>query len=462
MLKSNRICLSELGNLDISDEYLNTLNDKEYMRFSRNTKKTHSELSQLNYISEFNSLRSILLGIRKISDKELIGTVNCFINFDKMQLDIGLLIFKAFAQHKYGQEALLIFCTYLEREFPGMTIVIGTSKENIAMQKVAKNLNFEILANSDIKSNDYIKFVRNNSEFDSNVSAFIPKVIMNAKKIGVACNDAGGAEQIVWLLRNLRQKPYALIDGPASMIFLNSQISFKQVESLDELRDCDLIITGSGWMTDLERKVVKFANQMKITSLTILDHWVNYLERFRFSKEYYPQILAVTNSQALSIAKETFASKLIYLLPDFQIEHYKKVLQKAEHSSNNILIISEPTNLENPLSNINRIDLETLYRFANLIKNDKGFGDIILRLHPSLIRDESFKQFSLQILPEIKFSSGTDLIADLVNSKIVIGLSSYALYIAAKCGIDTYSLFSGLPNHWSNLHPEIRNLSDYV
>jgi RimJ/RimL family protein N-acetyltransferase len=462
MLKSNRICLSELGNLDISDEYLNTLNDKEYMRFSRNTKKTHSELSQLNYISEFNSSRSILLGIRKISDKELIGTVNCFINFDKMQLDIGLLIFKAFAQHKYGQEALLIFCTYLEREFPGMTIVIGTSKENIAMQKVAKNLNFEILANSDIKSNDYIKFMRNNPEFDSNVSAFIPKVIMNAKKIGVACNDAGGAEQIVWLLRNLRQKPYALIDGPASMIFLNSQISFKQVESLDELRDCDLIITGSGWMTDLERKVVKFANQMKITNLTILDHWVNYLERFRFSKEYYPQILAVTNSQALSIAKETFASKLIYLLPDFQIEHYKKVLQKAKHSSNNILIISEPTNLENPLSSINRIDLETLYRFANLIKNDKGFGDIILRLHPSLIRDESFKQFSLQILPEIKFSSGTDLIADLVNSKIVIGLSSYALYIAAKCGIDTYSLFSGLPNHWSNLHPEIRNLSDYV
>ena len=462
MLKLNRICLSELGKLDISKEYLNTLNDKEYMRFSRNAEKTHSELSQLNYISEFNDSRNMLLGIRKIRDNELIGTINCFINFDIMQLDIGLLIFKAFAQHKYGQEALMIFCTYLEKEFPGMTIVIGTSKENIAMQKVAKSLDFEILASSDIESNDYIKFIRNNSKFDSNVSPFIPKIVMNAKKIGVACNDAGGAEQIVWLLRNLKQKPYALIDGPASMIFRNSQISFTQVESLDELRGCDLIITGSGWMTDLERKVIKFANQMKITNLTILDHWVNYLERFSVSEECYPQILAVTNYQALSIAKEKFASKLIYLLPDFQIKHYKELLQETESSSNNILIISEPTNLENSLSSITSTDLEKLYRFANLIKSDKGFGDIILRLHPSLISDESFKQFSLRILPEIKFSIGTDLISDLLKSKIVIGLSSYALYISAKCGIDTYSLFSGLPNHWSNLHPEIRNLSDYV
>ena len=85
MLKLNRICLSELGKLDISKEYLNTLNDKEYMRFSRNAEKTHSELSQLNYISEFNDSRNMLLGIRKIRDSELIGTINCFINFDIMQ-----------------------------------------------------------------------------------------------------------------------------------------------------------------------------------------------------------------------------------------------------------------------------------------------------------------------------------------------------------------------------------------
>ena len=61
---------------------------------------------------------------------------------------------------------------------------------------------------------------------------------------------------------------------------------------------------------------------------------------------------------------------------------------------------------------------------------------------------------------EIEVLDNTILIDDLKNSKIVIGINSYVLYIAALSGIKTYSLFSGKNYHWTNFFSQISSIPE--
>ena len=63
-----------------------------------------------------------------------------------------------------------------------------------------------------------------------------------------------------------------------------------------------------------------------------------------------------------------------------------------------------------------------------------------------------------ELFDEVEVSERTLLLEDLEISGVVLGLSSYALYIAAMCGIDTYSCFAGMKGHWTERFPKISPL----
>ena len=92
MIGSKRITLAKLLKSDISDEYLETLNDSEYMKYSRNSNFTHTMDSQTQYIVDFNLSSNLLFGIKCNEDGKLLGSINCYIDFSKMTLDLGFLI----------------------------------------------------------------------------------------------------------------------------------------------------------------------------------------------------------------------------------------------------------------------------------------------------------------------------------------------------------------------------------
>ena len=460
MLKSSRIQLVKITESDISQEYLDNLNDVFYLKFSRNSKIAHTSTTQAQYISEINSSNNLFFGISSYAENKLIGTVNCYINFNTMTLNLGILVFKNYANQGYATEALKILVSYLNQEFPGMTMVIGLSKSNMGMQKVARNLNFEVSPALDDVDCSYIKFVRKIPIMNYLNSPYVPQFILNAKKIGVAANDAGGAEQIVWLLKNLECYASAYISGPAIKIFNQGQINFNKISNLEFLNDFDLIITGSGWMTDLEKETIKFANQRSIPCITILDNWVNYLARFGENQLFYPNILAVTNCQALLMAQKIFPNKLVWHLPDFQLKYYQNLISKDDTDSKNLLVIAEPTMIENELSNVSIEDFERLITSAISIKTEENLEKVFVRPHPSQEDNILFDQILEKFSEEIEVLNNTALIDDLKNSKIVIGINSYVLYIAALSGIKTYSLFSGKNYHWTNLFSQISSIPE--
>jgi RimJ/RimL family protein N-acetyltransferase len=462
MIGSSRIILTVLHNSEVSREYLETLNDSEYLKFSQNANFIHTLSSQIQYITNFKLSNNLLYGIKNTEDGKLLGTITCYINFTLMTLDLGFLVFKNQQGKGYASEALGLLIPYLQAQFPGMCAVIGSDRNNFAMHQVAKKLNFQIEGEDFPEDNLSLRFVRSFPQVNSQHQPMVPDYIFNANRIGVAAFDAGGAEQISWILRNLPQKVLCYIDGPAQKIFNNSGILFDQVDQLNQIMECDLIITGSGWMSDLEITAIKEAKLRDIPCVTVLDHWVNYLERFGQDEECQPQILAVTNLVALQIAQEKFPNKVVWLLPDFQLESYQKEIKRDGRSPTGILILLEPTSASNSIFAINYDLIAKLIESAFSIKQARGLNKVLIRPHPSQVGDSRLLSSLKEIPGEFEMSKSASLIEDLEGSKVVLGFSSYALYISAMCGIDTYSYFAGMKGHWTERFSKISLLPTNV
>ena len=60
-----------------------------------------------------------------------------------------------------------------------------------------------------------------------------------------------------------------------------------------------VVITGTGWSSDLEHQARKLAFSRNIPSVAVLDHWVNYRERFkRNGTSQLPGELWVSDAEA--------------------------------------------------------------------------------------------------------------------------------------------------------------------
>lgn len=454
-ITSKRIVLAPLLETDVSLEYIETLNDAEYMKFSRNSNFIHTEISQLEYIAKFRDSINLLFGIKEIEGGKLIGNINCYIDFSNRTLDLGFLVFRNQRGKGIASEALSLLIPFLESQFPGMTMVIGSNRNNVAMHKIAMKLGFNQESNNTLFSDINFRFVRNIKKLNSASQPFIPELIFNARRIGVASYDAGGAEQISWLLRNIPQKVLAHLDGPAKRIFESSGVCFQGIDQLNEILECDLVITGSGWMSQLEVNALRAANLMGIPTITLLDHWVNYLERFGDGEDCQPQILVVTNSVALQIAQEKFPNKIVWLFPDFQTESYRDSLRNIDRIATSVLVLLEPNSTSNTTFAVNNSNTENSIDSAILLKNASGLSSVIIRPHPSQIENGVTPGVLDKYQGQIEVSKASTLLEDLERSVAVIGLNSYAMYISSQCNIPTYSYFAGKVGHWTNHFPKI-------
>ena len=133
-------------------------------------------------------------------------------------------------------------------------------------------------------------------------------VIDESKKFAVVCNDAGGANLIIaWLKkRNLNVRP--LVTGPARRLWKAAYPNSIIFNSLEEALDgTNFLIAGTGWASDLEFQAIKYAKLRNIYSIAVLDHWVNYQDRFvRCNITIYPNEIWVTDEYAYRLAVEEF------------------------------------------------------------------------------------------------------------------------------------------------------------
>lgn len=267
--------------------------------------------------------------------------------------------------------------------------------------------------------------------------------------IGIVAHDAGGANILTSYCRRKPDNYRYLLQGPAKAIF-EKTLSIESEDNFGRfVSECHSFICGTSGKSDLERSIFAQARILNKETTAILDHWINYRERFLLNgKLVLPNNLITVDRHAYQIAKETFPECKIEEINNPYLEefynHYKELtLQKGSSYKSEILYISEGfSEHKEEGKNGSSKDLKYFKEFLHA-KQRLFESSLILRirLHPSenLAKLDQYREIYSDILQS---DSSMDLAIDLSRANCVVGVSSMALVLAASCGIPTFSLLS--------------------
>ncbi len=266
--------------------------------------------------------------------------------------------------------------------------------------------------------------------------------LISSKKLGIVCNDAGGAEIISSWLKRVKNKFYLSLSGPALVIFRRKFRNIKLDNLKNVISKSDLIVTGTSLKSNKELEAIKISRKYKKKTITFLDHWVNYRRRFvRNNTIVQPNYLIVTDKEAFRIAKDEFKNSIkIFIKKNFYLLDLKKKISKinSKIKKNNFVYFS--SNLDStsyPYS-----DNFILKKGVEFMKKNNKLRDfnILIRKHPSENRNK-YKNLKIEGI-KIFIDKHKELNNTIDENNYFFGFESMALVVASICGKKTYSFKS--------------------
>lgn len=167
-----------------------------------------------------------------------------------------------------------------------------------------------------------------------------------ASPLAVACHDAGATNLILYWLDLDRVHVRAFVQGPALPLWRQRFGNRGLVATLDEALDgAAMLLSGSGWASDLEHRARIGARARRIRSAAVVDHWVDYAARFqRDGARLLPDEIWVADAEAYALARATFAGHDVRLYPNLylraQVERIAPSPQPRAHPT--VLYVLEP------------------------------------------------------------------------------------------------------------------------
>ena len=269
------------------------------------------------------------------------------------------------------------------------------------------------------------------------------------KYIGIVAHDAGGANILASYCRRKPDNYRYMLQGPAKVIF-NKTLSIESEVNLERfVLECGSFICGTSGKSDFERSGMAQAKNLKKETTAILDHWINYSERFLLNGNLVlPNNLITVDRYAYQIAKQTFPECKIEeinnpYLEDFYNRYRELTLQIESRHKSEILYISEGFD-EHKKEDENGSSKDFKYFKEFLQVKERLFEPSLplrIRLHPSedVAKFDEYREIYHDITQS---DSSVDLAIDLSRANCVVGVSSMALVLATTCGIPTFSLLS--------------------
>ena len=260
-------------------------------------------------------------------------------------------------------------------------------------------------------------------------------------RCAVISHDAGGAEILSSYVAQNHHDYLFTLCGPAVSIFNRKLGTINTADIETVITNSDLVICGTSWQSDLEVQAIQLAKILGIKSVSVLDHWVNYKERFtRNSTITLPDELWVCDDNAQQLARSIFPDTPVKLINNYYLDEFRaNYLASQENQTASGLVVLFIG--ENISGNAQRSYGDPLYfgynEFTALNYFAQNFNKlkhccekILIRPHPSedLGKYDSF----LKELPvSISHSGGNNLIEDLHAATTIIGISSMALALAS-------------------------------
>tara|TARA_B110000438_G_C15784680_1_gene637835 strand:+ start:254 stop:802 length:549 start_codon:yes stop_codon:yes gene_type:complete len=173
----------------------------------------------------------------------------------------------------------------------------------------------------------------------------------------IISRDAGGAELACRFALNQKEKFCLALSGPAIKIFKKKYKNIKIMSKISAIKKSDWVLCSTGTTSNFEKNGIILAKKNKKKVVALLDHWVDYRNRFIKEKRLIlPNEIWVTDKYALKIIKkEKFETKIV-LKTNFFFKEFKKkykrlkIIKKHSHLGKNIIFLSEwvnPTHKKN-------------------------------------------------------------------------------------------------------------------
>jgi hypothetical protein len=292
----------------------------------------------------------------------------------------------------------------------------------------------------------------------------------NGKHIAIVAHDAGAASQIfAWLqsgLLPIDQCRFCL-EGPAAKLFQVQQPNFKLFSLEDVLIGAETFVTGTGWASSLEHNARILAKNNGIKSIAVIDHWVNYRERFvRDHIEILPDIIWVSDKYAYLEAKLCFSNiEIIEKKNDYiktQIDEVLSYNVFRQEGVTKVLYVLEP--IRDTWAGFEVAgEFQALDFFMNSIPSlNLGEGlSIILKPHPSDPDDKYDCWLRSSSFANIYIEKKRGLASLLAWSDVVVGCETYAMVIALAAH---KRVISSLPRYAHNCrlpHDKIERLNQF-
>lgn len=261
----------------------------------------------------------------------------------------------------------------------------------------------------------------------------------NLSGILVSAHDAGGANQILHLVKSQRMIADLFLSGPAVEIARSLKLDALVIDEPRDLFKYQKYIYGTNKKVQLSDEIFLHfkVNQTHTHTVAFLENWVNYKERFQ---GVLPNQIWVSDRHAYTLAIQTFGVRKVRLRKNYYFDYLV----------NNIkLVPSEPTMLY----------MASLVPMRAALKEHqdycicKSFAASVELLQPSRIILRNHPNSNLQtclaylqpILRTIRFEIH-DWVVPIENSlssaSWVVGAMSYGLYLSKSIGLETFAIQS--------------------
>jgi hypothetical protein len=274
------------------------------------------------------------------------------------------------------------------------------------------------------------------SEFEVNHTELIEE-LQECKKLVFCSHDAGGAELLSSFIAANKLTGKFLLSGPAIKIF-HSKNLLSDENQITTFEAETLILLSSTGTTDFEYSSMLIARQLDARVFVILDHWMNYTERFeRRGGEVSPDLILVVDEYAFDIAKRKFPLNKIILTKNYFLENIKRDFRNFNKTAIEFdyVFVCESRSkdstiqLDSESDNLQGIE----YFFDYLSSIGENNSRILVRPHPSDL-DKDYMSTVPKSFPGVTISSKQSLLEVLRISDVIVGCNSMALVIADAVG----------------------------
>jgi len=428
---------------DVTQEYLDSLNDTEHMHFSRNSGQIHTFESQRKYVSSFENTeldsKPLLFGVFK--DGKLAGTLTAYFDEPSLIANVGILVFRSALSQGLGKESLVRFSRWMRARFPTYSIELGADSENIRMIKTACSSGYEKIEGKD---SDICQFRYRIQDIEVS-QLFLDSFESPGLFFG---SDTGGVENLLEYFIMIECQGALVIQGSGVRVAEYYKVRHQE-EIQGNLNVYKSLIYSTGADSQINSALEKKFRASNSPRICILDHWINYARRFNVNPDYLPTHFITSNDFAYITASKAFPGSRILLLPDYRLARLQNIMKiDFQRSKPFVLVILEP---ERPalegLGGITILDQLKAVEMGKLKALEMGVSQVLVRLHP-VMRTNEHLSVKLDMDPMVMISKNIRIEDDLISCCAVVGLSSSILYATSKLGLPTYTVLGFSKDSW--------------